>query len=378
MPHHPTKILHVVFSLEPGGMENGLVNVVRDLSPEEFQVHVCCLEREGAFVERLPMPRQVHVLGKGAGFSLRAAYQLSRLLFQTKPHVIHSHNLGPLIYSGLASGMGLRCPILHGEHSLLTPEECQPRRVRQRRWLYRGCRKVHAVSNELKQQLVELGLRASQITVLPNGVDIELFAPGDRTAARKQIGHVPGNAFVLGIVGRFGRFKRHMLLLEAFERLALHRPEIHLLLVGGGGPEEQQVRARAQASPVSARIHFAGFQKRPTPFYQAMNLLVVPSINEGMSNAILEAMACGLPVLAHTICGNAEMITNGQDGLVADLGSVDILHDRLEQAVAGGADLDGMGRAARQTVIGRFSIAKMVEGYRQLYGAVAAGGHDQV
>ena len=266
MPQRLIKILHVVFSLEPGGMENGVVNVVRALNPEEFHVQICCLEREGAFVERLQMSRQVHVLGKSPGFSLRTVFHLSKLIAHTKPHVIHSHNLGPLIYAGLASGMGLRCPILHGEHSLLPPEECQSRRLRQRRWFYRGCRKVHSVSNELKQQLVELGLPASKIAVLPNGVDTERFAPGDRAAARKQIGHVPANAFVLGIVGRFGPFKRHMLLLEAFDKLAQHRTDVHLLVVGGGGPEEEQVRARAQASPAAVRIHFAGSKTSFGPF----------------------------------------------------------------------------------------------------------------
>lgn len=109
-----------------------------------------------------------------------------------------------------------------------------------------------------------------------------------------------------------------------------------------------------------------------------MNLLVVPSINEGMSNVILEAMACGLPVLAHKICGNAEMITSGNDGLIADLDTMDALHDQLEKAFVRGVDLDEMGRAARQTVVKRFSMTQMIDAYKQLYREVAANRHDQV
>jgi glycosyltransferase involved in cell wall biosynthesis len=334
-------------------------------------VSVCCLEREGAFAQRLPATHAVHVLHKPVGFSFRAVARLARLIAQTRPHIIHSHNLGPLIYGGLASGLGLCCAILHGEHSLLRPDELQSRRLRQRRWLYRGCRKVHAVSSELRDQLAQVGLPAAKITVLPNGVDTEQFAPRDRAAARGQIGHVPENAFVVGTVGRFGAFKRHALLIEAFDELARQRPDAHLLIVGGGGPEEERVRARARASAASARIHFAGFQDRVTPYYQAMNLLVVPSVNEGMSNAILEAMACNVPVLAHTVCGSAEIITPGVDGLMADLKTVDALHAQLAAVAADSARLDLLGRAARETMVRRFSLGKMIENYRKMYRAVA-------
>ena len=89
----PVKILHVVFSLEPGGMENGLINVARALDPGEFEVHVCCLERPGAFAERLPEPRRIHVLGKQPGFSPLTAWRLARLIAKIESAIIHSHNL---------------------------------------------------------------------------------------------------------------------------------------------------------------------------------------------------------------------------------------------------------------------------------------------
>lgn len=371
----PIRIVHVVFSLDPGGMENGLVNMARALSREEFEVHVCCLERRGSFAERLPDPRNVYVLDKGDAFSIGAILKLVRLISRLRPHVLHSHNLGPLIYSGLASGMGLRCPIFHGEHSLLPPEDCRPKRLRQRQWLYRSCRKVHTVSSGLRRQLLELGLPGPKITVLPNGVDTDNFAPGCPATARNHIGNLPPNAFVLGIVGRFGPFKRHALLIDAFDRLALHQPAAHLLVVGSGGPEEGRVRQRVQASPVARRIHFAGFQDNPRPYYQAMDLLVVPSVNEGMANAVLEAMACGVPVLANSICGNSEMITHGTDGFVAELDTTGKLHAQLEQIVAEAPRLRTIGAAARRTAVERFSLMNMVRYYARLYRELA--GHGQ-
>ncbi len=363
------KILHVVFFLEPGGMENGIVNIAQRIDPEKFDVHCCCLERPGAFVERLPDRSKVHVLGKQAGFSMKAVFQLAQLISRLRPDVLHSHNLGPLIYSGLGSGFGITTPVIQGEHSLLTKEECSPRRLRQRHWLYRACREVHTVSTQLRDQLLQLKFQGKKISVIINGVDTERFVSGDSTEARKKIGpgQIPSSAFVFGIVGRFGAFKRHAALINAFNIIAREKPDAHLLIVGDGGPEKDRVRAQAAASPVANRIHLVGFQQDVRPYYQAMNALIVPSENEGMSNAVLEGMACGLPVLAHDICGNSEIITPGVDGWIANLQTEDKLAHELKNVLAVGPGLVKMKEMARAKVRDKFSMRSMVEQYAALY-----------
>lgn len=371
MPTAPIKVLHVVTSLDSGGMENGVINVANSLDSEDFEIHVACLEREGVMAPRLQSPRQIHVLGKHGGFSVKAVLNLMRLIRRLRPHVLHSHNLGPLIYTGLASLTGTPAAILHGEHSLLTDEECSPRRLRQRRILYRACRRVHTVSEGLRQQLIQMGLPAEKIQTLLNGVDTQRFAPGDRLAARRSIDNLPGGAFVIGIVGRFGPFKRHAALIEAFNHIACKGPEIHLLMVGGGGPEEEKIRAMAQASPAAQRIHFTGFRQDPRPCYHCLDLLVVPSINEGLSNAILEAMSCGVPVLANDTCGNEEIITSGSDGVIADLGTPVLMAGEIERLMARGSSLAEIGQRARQTIIKSFSIRRMVYNYGRLYREMA-------
>ncbi len=363
------KVLHVVFFLEPGGMENGIVNLSKGLDPDIFDIHYCCLERPGAFVERLPNPQNVHVLGKPPGFSFKTVRDLGKLIGKLQPHLLHSHNLGPLIYSGLGSFGGQRCPILQGEHSLLTPEEITPRRLRQRRWLYRACREIHCVSNQLQDQLVELGFPKQKISTILNGVDTERFIAGDRADAWRNIGLnnlITGDQ-VIGIVGRFGAFKRHSVLIEAFNQIAIENPRLHLLIVGDGGPEKERVHTQVTASPVASRIHLCGYQKDVRPFYQAMDLLVVPSENEGLSNAVLEAMACSVPVLAHDICGNSEIITPGVDGWIADLGTPEKLAAHLKNILAIPSELDKLKQMARTKVLKRFSMAAMVEQYAALY-----------
>ena len=366
------KILHVVISLNPGGMENGVANVARGLSPEEFEIHVCCLERSGSFAQRLPQLENVHVLHKPPGFSPGTIWRLNRLIARLRPDIIHTHNLGPLIYGGLATGFGFLRPLLHGEHHLLQADELTHRRLRQRTVFYRACKKIHTVSGGVREQLLGLGFPAEKIVTLLNGVDYERFQTGDSRAARRQIG-VPEAGIFLGIVGRFIPTKQHRILLEAFTCLARTRSDIHLMLIGGGGSEEKSILRMANASEFAARIHCTGFQNELPPYYQALDLLVVPSFHEGLSNAVLEAMACGVPVLAHPACGTTEVISSGQDGIIADLQTADKLERQLEQLLARPENLPKLGAAARENILRRFSIEIMTERYRQLYQTLAGG-----
>lgn len=376
MKSGPIKILHIVNSLGSGGMENGIANVARALSPEEFEIHVCCLENSGVFADRLPQPENVHVLHKPPGFSVRAVWDLNRVIRRVQPDVIHSHNLGPLIYSGLVKLLGCRRPLLHGDHHLLTPEECVPRRRRQRAGFYRCCRKIHTVSEGLRQQLISLGLPASKIITLRNGVDCARFQPGKRAAARKIVGCLPESALVLGLVGRFAPGKGHTLLLEAFGQLAVANPRLQLLLIGAGGSEEARVQALAQASPAAERIHFTGFQNDLLPYYQALDAMVFPSVVDGLSNAVLEAMACGVPVFAQPTCGNPEIITPGRDGVLASLKCADDLVALLQPWLVSPEKLAVLGRAAREKVLTQFALETMVAQYREIYRTLADGAPD--
>jgi glycosyltransferase involved in cell wall biosynthesis len=364
------RILHVVFSLEPGGMENGIVNVARGLPAEEFEVHVCCLERGGAFVERLPHPENVVVLDKPPGFSARAVLGVARHAARIGADLLHPHNLGPLTYAALGSGFGLWKPVLQGEHGVFQGDQASPARLRQRQRLYRACRKVHTVSESLRRYLIEHGFPPEKITAVINGVDTGRFQPVDKAAVRTQLGLPPHGQFI-GIVGRFDPNKKHLLLIEAFNRVAAQLPGVRLVIVGDKGAEKGKIHSVAAASPARDRIHLAGFQANPTPWYQVLDLLAAPSIFEGLSNAVLEAMACGVPCLVHNACGNAEVITSGVDGFLAALDTTELLAAELHRVLAMPAELAAVGQRARARVMRDFSMEAMVGNYARIYREVA-------
>jgi len=367
------RVLHIVFSLDPGGMENGVVNVANRLPADEFEVYFCCLEKGGAFVERLRHPENVIELRKtGPGFSLRTVWGVLRTVLRVRPHLVHTHNMGPLTYGVYGTLMGRLRPILHGEHGMFQGDQATRPRIEQRGRLYRYCRKIQAVSEGLRQYLIGLGYDGSQIVSIVNGVDTERFRPADKRQVRARLG-LPEEGPWLGIVGRFDVNKKHLLLIEAFNRIAGRFPTARLLILGDKGNEKEKIHAAVEASPARDRIHLAGFQPDPLPYYQALDLLTAPSAMEGLSNAVLEAMACGVPPLGHRACGNTEVVTSEVDGFLTELDTADDLARELERLLSDPEKIAEAGRRARETVVNRLSIDSMVENYARLYRAVAEG-----
>jgi glycosyltransferase involved in cell wall biosynthesis len=362
----PLRILHVLDSLKPGGTENGVVNVAQRLA-NSVDTHVACLKTTGDFAARLPHPDQVYVLGKGTSFSPGAVVALNRTIRRIRPDVVHTHNLGPLIYSSLATIGGSTTPIVHGEHGQIQNQEQNSRRRWQRRLLYRCCAGLHTVSRSMIGALEAEGLPVNDMTAIPNGVDAARYHPTECKAAVREALGIPIDGPVIGIVGRFIALKRHLLLLEAFDRLAPALPDLRLLIVGDGGDDQEAVRAAIESHPRRSHIHWVGMTPNTVPCYQAMDLLVAPSMIEGLSNAVLEAMSCGVPVLAHNACGNSEVIVHEENGFCDDIQGLDDLIGSIQQRLADSNHLRKVGLNARQHVVEHFSLESMAQGYHHLY-----------
>jgi glycosyltransferase involved in cell wall biosynthesis len=366
------KILQVVDSLDAGGMEAQLVSLMNRLDPQAFQFHVVCLRHEGVHAARLREGIRVTVLGKAEGFQWQVVKQL-RALLQDGHDLVHTHNWGPLVYAALATRGGMSVPILHGEHAQLNASERGWKKLWLRRLLYRACAGVHTVSAGQKEELLACGLNHHRLLALINGVDTGRFHPSKPDEARQRI-HLPVQARVLGIVARFGSFKRHATLVEAFEKVASSHTDLHLLMVGEGGPEKEAVTKQVAASAFASRMIMAGYQTDPVPWYQAMDALIVPSSNEGLSNATLEAMACGVPVLTNDICGARELLGADEGGWVRDLSTVDMLGTELQTLLEMPLESwQAQGRRGRERVEKVFSWDGMARAYAQAFSDCAKG-----
>jgi len=365
------RILHVVISLDVGGMERVLTRVARELVPRGFDVWVCGIERRGKLADTFVAPDHVVSLEKPAGRSFRAIWRLHQLIRRIRPDVVHTHNLGPLIYGVAATGFGRFRPILHGQHCQLFCPDLPPPRLAIRRFLYRACWRVHTVSRESLSELIRLGFPRERLVPVVNGVDTTAFAPGDRLAARRQLG-VPEQGRYAAIVARFEQRKRHGLLIEGVAKLVAQGKDLRLL-IAGDGPTRSDLEGLAQSGGVGERVHFLGFRDDVATVCQAADVVVLPSTGEGLSNAILEAMACGTPALCHAACGCAEAIDDGVDGWVRSIDSAESMADALGAVMQSADALQAAGLAARRKVLEHFDFRDTVKGYERLYRDLVAG-----
>ena len=209
---------------------------------------------------------------------------------------------------------------------------------------------------------------ADRTQCLPNGVDIDRFRtidPEARIAGRDALGLRRGG-FVFGCVARLVPVKRHEDLIAGFAAATADRPDAQLLLVGGG-PLEQALRRQAIALGIGSRVLFCGERRDIERILPLLDCFVLASSSEGMSNAALEAMACGLPVLATAVGGNAEVVDAPRTGMLVPPHSPLRIAAAMRELLAHPERTRQMGLLGRQRVEARFSIQAMVRDFSRFY-----------
>jgi len=177
-------------------------------------------------------------------------------------------------------------------------------------WAARHAAGIITVSNALKNEMVALGIDSARITPLRNGVDLELFQPGDRATQRLELGM---QGFSMLSVGHLQSHKGHDLVIQALPAL----PDASLY-VAGSGPDRKKLEDLAQTLKVQERVHFLGSlsQSELKRYYGSADALVLASSREGWANVLLESMACGTPVIASNVCGTPEVVTAPEAGVL--------------------------------------------------------------
>lgn len=357
-------IQHVVLSLRPGGLENGVVNLINRLDPGEFLSSVCCLKEAGEFASRLaPSKTVVHEMGWRGGNDPLLVLRMARLFRQTRPDIVHTRNAEAFFYGFLAGKLAGVPAIVHSEHGR-TFDDRGIRFVVQR-VLSNFTAAIGAVSEQLKRDLIHhIGIPGERIAILHNGVDLDRFSSLEsKETLRRDLGFST-NDLVVGSVGRLVAVKNYPLLLRAVASLGDER--VRLLLVGDG-PERGSLEELANSLGLGRRVTFLGHRNDIPSLLSTMDVFVLPSFSEGMSNTLLEAMASGIATIASDVGGNSEIIRNGQDGFLFpndDQEALRLLLVRmLEDSVARGR----VAAAGRDRVAREFSMNAMVARYQAMY-----------
>ncbi len=358
-------IAHVIHSLHPGGLENGVVHLINGIP--KFRHTLVCLTSADSWRERFASFLEVIELGKSDGQNLRLPFRLTRLFRRLRPDIVHSRNWAAFDAIPAARMAGVPV-VIHGEHGRDAQDPLGQNR--RRKWLRWGFHplvdRFVTVSHDLRQWLVgTVGVPERKVLTIHNGVDTNRFNDMDRAEERQALG-IGDDWFVIGSVGRLDPVKDYGSLLEAFAGLCRRHPR-SLLVLAGDGPVRGPLEKHAAELGVTDRVRFLGERDDIPRVLKAFDVFVLPSIAEGMSNAILEAMATGLPVVATAVGGNPELVEDGITGRVVRPRAPETLRVALERYLAEPHLLRVHGKAARECAVSEFSLERFVSAYRHLY-----------
>lgn len=374
-------ILHVVDSLETGGLER----VVADLSIAQrdhgHRVAVFSLtDGTGLGAELARAGIDVIEGGKRPGFDLALLLRLRRTVGGRGADIVHTHNFVPSYQAALALFPRLRGrPALVNTCHNMGARLSNPRLRRLYRLSLSRTALVAGVGDQVARYLVAGGLApSSRVRAVRNGVPMPpALTAARRRAARIALG-IADDALVVGSVGRLVELKNHRLLLEQVPALAARFPQLHVLLVGDG-PMRADLEAHAGRLGVSARVQFAGGRDDVAALLPAFDVFALPSRTEGLSIALLEACAAGLPVVASDVGGNPEIVRHDGTGLLFASDDGAMLQAALAQLLQDQALRATLGAAARTWVAGSASADAMRVSYDSLYAQaqVPAAGRGQ-
>lgn len=367
-------VVHVVYRLAVGGLENGLVNLINHMPQSRYRHVIVCLTGSTAFRNRVKR-RDVAIieLNKSAGHDFRTHRRFWQLMRQLRPDIVHTRNLATLEFQVTAAMAGVRGRV-HGEHGrdIYDLDGTDFKYTLLRKAMRRFVSQYIAVSVDLAKWLMDtVAVHSDRVNQIYNGVDVVKFSP--RTDSTRRIypeGFALANAFVVGTIGRMEPVKDQLTLIRAFLRLLQDKPDVRQkmrLIIVGDGSLYQNAQELIRSAHAEDFIWLAGERENIADLLRSMDLFVLPSLREGISNTILEAMATGLPVVATNVGGNAELVEPGTTGELVPHSNPAIMADAIAHYFVDSRRTTEHGRNARLRVVRRFSMESMVGGYTQVY-----------
>ncbi len=373
-------VLHLVYRFDTGGLENGVVNLINHMPAAAYRHAVVALtEVDPTFAARIRRSDVEFVsLHKPPGHGARVYAPFVRLCRQLHPAIVHTRNLAALECQLPAWWAGVPVRI-HGEHGRDVDDPHGD--VKRFQWMRRAYRPfVHhyvALSKDLGDYLgSKVGVPASRLTQVINGVDLSRFDAAG--AGRTPLQGCPfnnGHYFVVGTVGRMQTVKAQPVLARAFVRALELAPALRQslrLVMVGDGPLRDEAQQVLDAAGVAQLAWLPGERADVPDVMRALDGFVLPSLAEGISNTILEAMASALPVLATRVGGNAELVAEAETGEIVPAGDVEALAAALVRLSTDPVRATTMGRAGRARAERLFSLSAMVQAYRDLYDRLVA------
>ena len=365
------RILHVIPTLVRGGAEKQLTLLATGLAGKGWDVQVCVLTHGGPLEEDLRQARvPLSFIDKRWKVDPFAYRRLKKEIQRLQPDVVHT-------WLFAANSYGRQAAFAAGVKHVVAGERCvDPWKGAMQlaidRYLSRRTERIVTNSSGVRDFYAGKGLPAEKFVVIPNG--IAPFAPPQQAVSREQLLRelaIPENARLIGAIGRLWPQKRVKDIIWAADLIQCVREDVHFLIIGHG-PQRRRLEHYAEQCHVAERLHFLGERNDVPHLLPHLDLLMLASSYEGQSNAIMEAMSAGLPVVATDIPGNRDLVVPSETGLLVEVGDRAALAQKTLMILNDAAFANKLGSAGRERMLREFSVERMVERHEELYRELVA------
>ena len=367
------RLLKIVPTLRYGGTERQFMTLSASLDASRFRVELACLRPGGGLAAeavRHGMPVDTYDIGPfHSARTLALQTRLARDISRRRIDIVHAYDFYGNVFA-VAPARLAGAPVVIASIRDRGPYQTAMQ-LRVQRLMCRAATCVVVNAGAVRDWLVGDGYDPDRIAVIPNGVDLARFdAPVDSAAVRGSLGIEP-DAPLVTVVSRVTRLKGLEQFIGAAAVLAERHPRARFLVAGEPAPGDElylaSLKRLAARLGIGDRLVFAGLRQDVPALLGASTVAVMPSLNEALSNSLLESMAAGVPTVATRVGGTPEALTDGESGLLVPPGDMAALAAAVRRLLDDPAAATAYGRAARRVIEQRFSLRTMVAATERLY-----------
>ncbi|MFP5264735.1 MAG: glycosyltransferase [Blastocatellia bacterium] len=375
-PARRPRVLHLINSFEIGGTERQAAALLGRLDPERYDIRLAALRNRGPFYKEIEgrFPN-VPEFPLTSFYNLNALRQLSRLtalMARERIDILHAHDFYAGIIGGAAGRLAGVQVIACQRHLKLSDRAIHEWGTR---LIHRMAHRILVNSEAIRDHILSRdAAQAGKIVVVKNGISPAADPPEardlhDRVCRELEL---DVDSRLVGMVARLQPVKGHRFFLEAAARVIDKEPKARFVLVGDG-PLKSDIEGQAANLGLQGRVRLLGDRPDAARLAASFDLLVLSSLHEGLPNAVMEAMAAGVPVVATTVGGTKELIVDGETGYLVPPADSDALSERIAFALANTADRRRVAEAARRFIGAEFGMGRMVESVEKLYDELMRG-----
>src|SRR6266446_2436383 len=370
-------ILFVIGQMGMGGSERLVHNLVLRLDRGRFNPSVAWLIGCEVLKEYEDLQVPLHYVPKTKRVDFSTMQKLARIIETESIDIVNAQHFMPTIYSYYGCKLAAKKALVFTAHSRWEIEETSLKWRLAGGYLLRRIGASVGVSPDVSSAIQSVfKTKTSQTVTIENGVDTDLFGrEKDVQGLRDSLGLADSDV-VIGTVGNLKKVKNHLLLLQAFAKVAEELESVKLLIVGRGSmaesdDTEEDLRLFVNNHRLAERVLFLGYRTDIPELLQVMDIFCLTSLREGLPISIMEAMAAGLPVVGTNVQGIRDVITPNVDGILVDRSDVTALKNTLMGLIGDERRRTKLGRAGHEKAMQKYSLRRCVLEYEQLFLSLA-------